>query len=66
MEMSFKKAEEAKRERCYDPVLRWQHLQEAIAWAEANMPAEKRRNTPTAAMRKEAKLLEYVRRNIGH
>jgi len=27
-----KQREEAKRERMYDPVLRWQHLQETITW----------------------------------
>lgn len=41
-----KQREEAKRDRMYDPVLRWKHLQEAIAWAEANMPPHLRRNRP--------------------
>ena len=55
--------EEAKREQMYDPFLRWQHLQEVIAWAEENMPPEKRRNSPVAAKAKERKLLRYVRGN---
>ena len=38
--------EEAKRERMYDPVLRWKHIQETITWAEANMPPHLRRNRP--------------------
>jgi hypothetical protein len=41
-----KRREEEKRERMYDPVLRWQHIQEAITFAEANMPAHLRRNVP--------------------
>jgi hypothetical protein len=64
--MSPKEMEEAKRERHYDPVLRWKHLQEAITWAEANLPPEMRRNTPAAAKKREAKLLEYFERNARH
>ncbi len=41
-----KQREEAKRERMYDPVLRWKHIQETITWAEANMPEHLRRNRP--------------------
>jgi hypothetical protein len=41
-----KAREEAKRDRMYDPVLRWKHLQETITWAEANMPDHLRRNRP--------------------
>jgi len=41
-----KQAEEAKRDRRYDPVLHWQHIQETITWAEANMPEHLRRNRP--------------------
>ena len=41
-----KQKEEAKRDRNYDPVLRWKHIQEAITWAEANMPEHLRRNRP--------------------
>ncbi len=41
-----KRAEEAKRERNYDPVERWKHIQEAITWTEANMPEHLRRNRP--------------------
>jgi hypothetical protein len=41
-----KESEEAKRDRHYSPAERWRHIQEAIAWAEANMPAHLRRNRP--------------------
>jgi hypothetical protein len=41
-----KRAEETKRERNYDPVERWKHIQAAITWAEANMPEHLRRNRP--------------------
>ena len=41
-----KQREDAKRERMYDPVLRWKHIQETITWAEANMPEHLRRNRP--------------------
>jgi len=40
------KRNEAKRDRNYDPVLRWKHIQETITWAEANMPEHLRRNRP--------------------
>ena len=41
-----KAREEAKRDRMYNPVLRWKHIQETITWAEANMPEHLRRNRP--------------------
>jgi ActR/RegA family two-component response regulator len=41
-----KQREEEKRNRMYDPVLRWKHIQEAITWAELNMPEQLRRNRP--------------------
>lgn len=41
-----KLAEEAKRERMFDPVKRWQAILAAIEFAEANMPPELRRNRP--------------------
>ncbi|MCE0522560.1 MAG: hypothetical protein LV480_06585 [Methylacidiphilales bacterium] len=41
-----KAREEAKRDRMYDPALRWKHIQEAITWAEENMPEHLRRNRP--------------------
>ena len=46
MTPSEKRAEEAKRERNYPPLLRRQHLQETITWAEANTPEHLRRNRP--------------------
>lgn len=59
--MPNKSEEESKRERMYHPALKWKHLQETIAWAEANLPPEKRRNTPAGAKRKELKLLNGYR-----
>lgn len=41
-----KAAEEAKRERMFDPIKRWRAILAAIAFAEANMPPELRRNRP--------------------
>jgi hypothetical protein len=38
--------ERRKRDRNYDPVLRWQHIQETITWAEENMPLHLQRNRP--------------------
>jgi hypothetical protein len=43
---SEKEREERKRDRAYDPVLRWKHIQETITWAEANLPPHLRRNRP--------------------
>jgi hypothetical protein len=39
-----KRREEAKREAAWDPVARWQVLQETITWVEAQAPV--RRNSP--------------------
>ena len=38
--------EERKRDANYDPVLRWQHIQDTITWAEENMPLHLQRNRP--------------------
>jgi hypothetical protein len=46
MSGDIKSSEELKRDRVYDPVLRWRHIQQSIAWAEANLPPGKRRNRP--------------------
>lgn len=43
---SEKEREERKRDRAYDPVQRWKHIQETITWAEANMAPHLRRNRP--------------------
>jgi hypothetical protein len=43
---ALKKLEERKRETAYDPVARWQHIQQTIDWAEANLPPHRRRNRP--------------------
>ena len=42
----LKRREEEKRDRAYDPAMRWRHIQETITWAEANLPPEQRRNRP--------------------
>ena len=44
--MTQKEQEERKRDRAYDPALRWRHIQETITWAEANLPLALRRNRP--------------------
>ncbi len=43
---TLKQQEESKRNAAYDPVKRWQHIQETITWAEANLPLHLRRNRP--------------------
>jgi hypothetical protein len=40
----LKRSEEAKRERMWDPALRWRVLQQIIAWAESQATIQ--RNTP--------------------
>ena len=45
----LKKREERKREAAYDPATRWQHIQQTINWAEANLPPHLRRNRPRMA-----------------
>jgi hypothetical protein len=42
----LKKAQERKRNAAYDPVRRWQHIEQTITWAEANLPPHLRRNRP--------------------
>jgi|GEM_PF-1611859 len=41
-----KQREETKRDAAYDPAQRWQHIQDTITWAEANLPYDQRRNRP--------------------
>jgi hypothetical protein len=48
---ALKEQEERKREAAYDPVKRWQHIQQTITWAEANLPAHLRRNRPRTPKR---------------
>ena len=42
----LKREEERKRDAAYDPAQRWQHIQQTITWAEANLPPHLRRNRP--------------------
>ncbi len=46
---AVKKREERKREAAYDPATRWQHIQQTMNWAEANLPPNLRRNRPRTA-----------------
>jgi hypothetical protein len=50
--------EAAKRERNWDPKLRWQVLQETITWAESQ--ATVRRNTKEACLANQRRLLEQI------
>jgi hypothetical protein len=43
---AVKQQEEKKRWKAQNPAQRWLQIQEMIAWAEANLPPEKRRNRP--------------------
>ncbi len=53
-----KRREELKRERAWDPALRWKVLQETITWAETQDTV--RRNTPKAALAAQARLRRGV------
>jgi hypothetical protein len=44
--LRLKEIEERKREAAYEPAKRWQHIQQTITWAEANLAPELRRNRP--------------------
>ena len=48
-------AEEAKRERNWDPRRRWQVIQETIAWAQSQRTV--RRNTPAACLAEQQRKL---------
>lgn len=47
--------EQARREKAWTPLARWQALQETIRWAEMQPTA--RRNTPRACLERERRLL---------
>ena len=42
----LKAEEERKRDGAYDRAQRWQHIQQTITWAEANLSPHLRRNRP--------------------
>ena len=44
--IGIKAEEERKRDAAYNPAQRWQHIQQTITWAEANLPPHLRRNRP--------------------
>jgi hypothetical protein len=52
--------EEAKRERVWDPVERARVLLATLAWAEAQLRPEQRRNTKKSALKRQAMLLEQM------
>jgi len=52
IEPETKKNKETKRNRAYDPVVRWKQIQAMITWAEANMPSHFRRNIPRGPRQK--------------
>lgn len=55
----LKRREEEKREAAWDPVQRWQALQNAITWAESQ--ATVRRNTPARCIELERAKLAWLR-----
>ncbi len=50
---SLKEAEEARRERHWDPAVRWRVLQETIAWAEAQATVRRNSNAARLAEQRE-------------
>lgn len=56
---SIKAEEEAKRERNWDPVKRWQAIQETIAWVEAQ--AKEPRNSKANRLREHAEKERLLR-----
>ncbi len=50
--------EQAKRERNWDPALRWKVIQETLAWCEAQ--ATVRRNTPAACLAEQNRKLAWL------
>ena len=52
--------EQAKRERHWDPQLRWKVMQETIAWADAQRTV--RRNTPAACLAEQNRKLAALAR----
>jgi hypothetical protein len=54
----LKRQEEARRERCWDPLQRWQVLQDTITWAESQRTV--RRNTAAACLKEQARKLAQL------
>jgi hypothetical protein len=52
--------EEQKRERNWDPLVRWKVLQETIAWVDAQQPVP--RNSRTTCLRLQAEKLAQLRK----
>ena len=56
---ALKRQEERKRDRAWDPALRWKVIQETITWAEAQGSA--RRNVPAERIKEERRKLKRMR-----
>lgn len=59
----LKQIEEAKRERNWDPALRWKVIQETITWADQQATAG--RNTPAACLARQQRILRQDRSAVG-
>lgn len=55
----LKQLEEAKRERNWDPAVRWKVIQDTITWAEQQTTV--RRNTPAACLAEQERKLRQQR-----
>ena len=55
MDDDLKAREEAKRERNWDPAMRWKVIQDTITWAESQGTVD--RNTPAARLKEQAEKL---------
>jgi len=55
--------EETKRNRMWDPVERMKVLLATLEWAEAQLRPEQRRNTMESALRRQALLLEQMKKD---
>ena len=56
METDLKRQEELKRERNWDPQMRWNVLQDTITWADAQATVQ--RNTPARRLEEQARKRE--------
>lgn len=59
MNDDLKRNEEVRRERHWDPLARWQVLQETIRWAESQLRV--RRNLPAERLREQARKLAWLK-----
>ncbi len=59
MNNDLKENEEAKRQRCWDPLQRWKVLQETIAWVDSQQAVP--RNSPQGSQEKYARMTRACR-----